>query len=111
MEPTEPRSLTPHLPLYTRARNMRRILGTEADVLLLTDSHVILVECKYKGTPSTEQYERQQMMGETLARRLGKEFYFGMVVEAVRDPHFVQIEVPYVRWPEIQSKVEALEGR
>jgi hypothetical protein len=32
----------------------------------------------------TEQYERQQVMGKTLARRLGKVFHFGMVVQNER---------------------------
>jgi hypothetical protein len=54
--------------LCARARDARRRLGTEADVLLLTEGAVVLVECKFKGTPSTEQYERHQIMGEALAR-------------------------------------------
>jgi hypothetical protein len=95
--------------LYAQARDVRRMLGTEADVLLLTDSTVILVECKYKGTTSTEQYERHQMMGEALTRRLGKNFYFGMVVAAERDPRFARIDSPYVSWGEIHAKLEQME--
>jgi len=94
--------------LYSLARNVRRMLGTEADALLLTESHVVLVECKYKSVPSTEQYERHQMMGQTLARRLDKGFHFGMVVEETRDPHFAQIDVPYVLWQEIEARLQAL---
>jgi len=94
--------------LYTSARNVRRMLGTEADVLLLTERHVVLVECKYLSELSTEQYERHQMMGKTLARRLGKTFHFGMVVAGERDPRFAQIEIPYVRWSEIQVKLEEM---
>jgi hypothetical protein len=66
----------PHL--YKQARNMRRMLGTEADRLLLTNNYVVLVECKFMGVPSMKQYERHQMMGTTLARRMGKTFQFGM---------------------------------
>jgi hypothetical protein len=96
--------------LQTQAHNVRRMLGTEADVLLLTDRYVVLVECKYKSEPSTEQYERHQMMGKTLARRLGKAFQFGMVVKDKRDPRFARIDVPYVLWTEIRSKLEEVRG-
>jgi hypothetical protein len=85
------------------------MLGTEADVLLITDNHVVLVECKYKGVPSTEQYERHQMMGETLARRLEKAFHFGMVVEGERDPRFARIAAPHVTWKDVRSRMEELE--
>ncbi|MBC8264591.1 MAG: hypothetical protein H8E47_10765 [Anaerolineales bacterium] len=94
--------------LCGRARNVRRILHTEADVFLLTAHHVILVECKYQGGLSSEQYQRQLMMGETLARRLGKVFDFGLVVEEARDPRFAQIDVPYARWSEIRAKLEEM---
>jgi hypothetical protein len=97
--------------LRSCARDVRRMLRTEADVLLLTDSYVILVECKYEGTPSTEQYERHQMMGQTLARRLEKAFYFGMVVEGRRDPRFAQIEAPYVRWAELKERLAEMKGQ
>lgn len=93
--------------LRDRARDMRRMLGTEADVLLLTAGHVVLVECKYMSKLSTEQYERQQMMGETLARRLEAAFHFGMVVEEERDPRFARISAPYVLWSEIETAVAA----
>ena len=96
----------PDQTLQTQARNVRRMLGTEADVLLLTDRHVVLVECKYKGRPSTEQYERHQMMGKTVARRLEKAFHFGMVVEDKRDPRFTRIDVPHVLWSDIRSKLQ-----
>lgn len=92
--------------LYNKARDVRRMLGTEADVLLLTTRYVILVECKYRTEPSTEQYERHRMMGGTLARRLGKGFHFGMVVEDARDPRFARMNVPYVLWSEIQAWLE-----
>lgn len=100
------RERIPDETLYARARDVRRMLGTEADVLLLTGRHVVLVECKYKGTPSPEQYERHLMMGKTLARRLGEVFHFGMVVEVERDPRFARIDVPHVLWSEIRSKLE-----
>lgn len=98
----------PDSEFYTRARNVRQMLGTEADVLLLTENHVVLVECKYKGGLSMEQYERHQMMGQTLAYRLGKAFHFGMVVAKDRDPRFARIDVPYVLWSEIQSELQEI---
>ena len=97
--------------LYTRARNVRRMLGTEADVLLITDNHVVLVECKYKGVPSAEQYERHQMMGETLTRRLQKTFHFGMVVAGEWDPRFARVEVPHVLWKDVQAKLKEMKQR
>lgn len=77
-------------------------------MLLLTERHVVMVECKYKGGLSTEQYERHQMMGQTLAHRLGKAFHFGMVVAKDRDPRFARIDVPYVLWSEIQSELQEI---
>jgi hypothetical protein len=47
-------------------------------------------------------------MGQTLARRLKKAFFFGMVVEDERDPVFARIDATYVLWQAIQSRVEAL---
>jgi len=84
---------------------VRRILGTEADLLLLTRHHVVLVECKYLSDFSREQYERQQMMGKVLARRLSKMFHFGLVVEGERDPRVAQIDAPYVLWSEIWDRM------
>jgi hypothetical protein len=99
------RERIPDQELYTRARNVRRMLGTEADVLLLTDRHVVLVECKYRSKLSTEQYERHQMMGNILAHRLDKGFHFGLVVEDERDSSYTQISAPYMRWSEIVTKL------
>ena len=82
------------------------MLGTEADVLLLTNRHVILVECKYGGRVSTEQHERHQMMGSTLAQRLDRDFYFGMVVEQKGDVRFARIDVPHVLWSEVRSRLK-----
>jgi hypothetical protein len=91
--------------LFARARNVRRILGTEADVLLLTARHVILVECKYLSELSDEQHERHLMMGETLARRLGKAFHFGLVVGDDRVSHFAHVKDPHVCWSEIEARL------
>jgi hypothetical protein len=102
------RERIPDQELYKRARNMRRMLGTEADVLLLTDRHVILVECKYKSQLSIGQYKRHQMMGEALARRLDKAFHFGLVVEDERDPLFARIDAHYVRWSEIEARLREI---
>jgi hypothetical protein len=57
-----------------------------------------------------EQYERHQMMGKTLAHRLGKKFHFGMVVKDERDPRFTQIKVPYVRWSELKERLAETGG-
>lgn len=96
--------------LYARARNLCRMLRTDSDVLLLTSCAVILVECKYKGTVSTEQYERHQLMGRTLARRLGKHFYFGMLVSGSRDPRFARMRLPYVKWSDVKKRLRDLKG-
>jgi len=96
--------------LYDKARNARRMLGTEADALLLTPEHVVLVECKYMSSLHREQYERHIMMGEALAKRLKKEFAFGLVVNDKRDPAYVKIEEPYVLWSEVKDKLKDLEG-
>lgn len=94
------------LDLYQKARDVRRMLGTEADLLLLTSNYVVLVECKFKSAPSTEQYERHKMMGTTLAIRLGKKFHFGMVVEQQRDRQFVRLDVPYVTWAQVEAQLD-----
>jgi len=97
----------PDRALYEKARDVRRTLGTEADALLLTTHYVVLIECKYKSEPSTEQYERHRMMGETLARRLEKEFHFGMVVDAPRDLRFTRINAPYMLWSKVWAWLES----
>lgn len=94
--------------LYARARDIRRMLGTEADVLLLTLRYVVLVECKYLTEFSSDQYARHLRMGETLARRLEKSFHFGMVAEDERDLRFAQIKEPYVLWSEIEAKLKEI---
>ena len=91
---------------YTQTRNVRRMLGTEADVLLLTERHAVVVECKYLGQVSAEQYERQQMMGSTLARRLDRDFHFGMVVDAPRDTRLSRVDVPYVLWSQVSARLK-----
>jgi hypothetical protein len=91
--------------LYKQARDVRRMLGTEADVLLITSSHVLLVECKYLGALSSDQYRRQQMMGMTLANWLGKQFHFSIVVDNERDSRFARINLPYVLWTEIKAQL------
>jgi hypothetical protein len=93
----------PDQALWRRAREVRQMLGTEADVFLLTASHVVLVECKYRSQFSMGQYERQKMTGQTLAGRLGKQFHFGMVCEDERDPKFARITEPYVTWGDIAN--------
>jgi len=96
--------------LYDKARNARRMLGTEADVLLLTPEHIVLIECKYKSPLRMEQYHRHIMMGRTLSKRLNKEFAFGLIVEEERDPEHAKIEAPFVLWSSIEEKLLELEG-
>lgn len=96
--------------LRQRARDVRRMLGTEADLLLHTTNHVVLIELKYLSALSMEQYERQIMMGETLAERLKKGFHFGLVVKDERDPIFTKIEEPYIRWDDVKRKLKTLSG-
>lgn len=50
------------------------------------------------------------MMGNTLAKRLGKEFHFGLVVKDKRDPIFAKIDAPYVLWDDIKRKLKTLSG-
>lgn len=95
--------------LRARARDVRRILGTEADIMVLSDHHVTLVECRFKGRWSRKQYERCQMMGSALARRLDREFYFGMVVEERGDPRLGRLNVSCVLWADVQSRLMALQ--
>jgi hypothetical protein len=95
----------PNRDLHRRARDARRMLGTEADVFLLTASDIVIVECKYRSQLSIEQYQRQRMAGETLARRLGRGFHFGIVCEDQRDPEFAKIREPYVTWGEIEDRL------
>jgi hypothetical protein len=96
--------------LYNKARNIRRMLGTEADVLLLTPEHVLLIECKYLSSLLTEQYDRHIMMGRTLSKRLNKKFVFGLIVEEERDPENAKIKAPFVLWSSIEEKLLELEG-
>lgn len=91
--------------LYERARNVRRMLGTEADLLLLTQHHAVLVECKYRSALSGEQYGRQQLMGEVLARRLGKLFHYGFVIDERDELRSAEIDAPSVLWSEILDRM------
>ena len=95
--------------LYARARDVRQILGTEADIIVLSDRHVTLVECKFKGKRSRRRYERYQMIGNALARRLDKEFYFGMVVEERSDPYLDRMNVSCVLWADVQLRLMELQ--
>ena len=94
--------------LLARARDVARTLRTEADAVLITTSWVVLVECKYKGGPASEQYERHLLMGRALAARLSRGFHFGMVVEDERDDRFARLHFPYVRWCDIAAKCKEM---
>ena len=94
--------------LYALARRMRRMLGTEADVLLITDGYVTVVECKFLGNFRRDEYERQLMMGKTLAGRLGKVFHYGLVAQERGDPARVRIDAACVLWSEIEAKLREI---
>jgi len=88
--------------LYRRARDVRRLLGTETDASVITENLLMVIECKYRTEPSLEQHERHKKMGAVLAARLGKTLYLGMVVNHDRDPSFARVNLPYVLWSEIE---------
>ncbi len=94
--------------LLAQARDMRQMLGTEADLFIQTARHAVMVECKYRSQFSMEQCERQKRTGDTLARRLRKVPHFGMVCEDDRDPGFAKIKEPYVTWGQIEEKLAAI---
>ena len=91
-----------------RLVGIRQLLDTEADAMLLLRRHVVTLECKYLSTLRTEQYERQMGMGDLLGRRLGKDFFFGLVVESGRDVGHARIQEPYVTWQEIEGKLPSI---
>lgn len=88
-----------------RLLEIRQWLNTEADTMLLLKRHVVTIECKYRSSLLREQYERQMRMGALLGQRLGKEFFFGLVVESPRDVNRVHIEEPYVTWAEVEDRL------
>jgi hypothetical protein len=94
--------------LREKARAVRQMLGTEADVFIQTRRHVVIVECKYLSQFSREQYQRQQKTGKALARRVGKSFHFGLVRERDADPAFVKIDEPYVTWDQVEEKLATI---
>ena len=54
--------------------------------------------------PAT-RYERQTRMGQLPGQRLGKEFFFGLVVESPRDVDRIHIGEPYVMWAEVEDRL------
>jgi len=99
--------LTHYLPPHQveRLMRIRQLLDTEADAMLLLPRHVATIECKYQSSLRREQYERQMGLGELLGKRLGKEFFFGLVVESLRDFRRVRVQAPYVTWAEIEGRL------
>lgn len=91
--------------LREHARNVRQMLGTEADLLLLTHHQVVLVECKLGSKVDKTQSQRQQMMGEFLARRLGKVFHYGFVTDDRDKLRSAEIDAPNVLWSEIWDRM------
>lgn len=89
--------------LYDMARRLVELLRTEADVVIFTDRHVVLVECKYRSRLLPEQYGRQQEMGAVLAKRLNRCFHFGLVVGGKQDVAHAKIQAPCVTWSEIEK--------
>jgi len=99
--------LTRYLPpeQVDRLVGIRQLLDTEADAMLLLPQHVATIECKYQSSLRREQYERQMGLGELLGKRLGKEFFFGLVVESPRDFRRARVQAPYVTWAEIEERL------
>jgi hypothetical protein len=84
---------------------IRQWLNTEADAMLLLPRHVMTIECKYQSSLRREQYNRQMEMGRLLSKRLGKDFFFGLVVESPRDLKRARIQEPHVTWDEIEERL------
>lgn len=55
----------------------RQALDTEADVLILTESVALLVECKFQSNVKNEQYGRHMLMGNALASDWVSDFISG----------------------------------
>jgi hypothetical protein len=92
-----------------RLLTIRQWLDTEADAMLLLSRHVVTIECKYQSSLRREQYDRQMGMGRLLSERLGKDFFFGLVVESPRDLKRARIQEPHVTWDTIEERL-SLEG-
>ena len=90
---------------------IRQLLNTETDALLILERHVVIIECKYLSPLSREQYQRQMEMGPILARRLGRDFFFGLVVRDGRSTKHAQVAEPYVTWGEAESYLAVLSAR
>lgn len=88
-----------------RLLTIRQWLGTEADAMLLLRRHIVTIECKYQSSLRREQYDRQMEMGRLLSKRLGKDFFFGLVVESPRDLKRARIQEPHVTWDEIEKRL------
>jgi len=88
-----------------RLMGIRQLLDTEADALLRLRRHIVTIECKYRSSLLREQYERQMSMGRLLGKRLGREFFFGLVVESPRDIKHARIQEPHVTWQEIEQRL------
>lgn len=82
------------------------LFRTESDVLILTRTHVVIVECKLETGLDAEQHERQQMVGHILAERFDREFHFGLVAREARVRP--RLDVPFVRWEAIQHELARL---
>lgn len=83
--------------------HIRGLLDTETDALLLLPQHVVTIECKYLSGLSSQQYDRQVEMGNLLAQRLGRDFFFGLVVQEERSVAHARIQEPYVTWERIRA--------
>jgi hypothetical protein len=97
--------------LYRRARDVRRILDTEADAMILTKNHGVLVECKYRTEPSLEQHERHVLMNRVLGSRLQKDLRMCLVVENDRDPRFAKVALPYILWRDIEQWLSSSDSK
>lgn len=85
--------------------DIRQLLDTEADAMLILTSHIVVIECKYLSNLRREQYKRQIRMGKLLSKRLGREFFFSLVVKSPRDAKHAHIHEPYVMWNDIERQL------
>lgn len=87
-----------------RAGMVARTLETEADLLLLSARHAVIVECCVLRAFSGKRYKRLLRMSEVLARRLNRSLHLGLLVDDDYQPPFEWKGLPYVRGSEIVER-------
>ena len=85
--------------LRRRARNARRLMEAEADVLLITERYLVLVLCLL-GEPLTERrFKEQRRLAGALEYRLRRQHYLAAVVEAPEQ--LGAASMPYLHWTDL----------